>query len=256
MTKKEPPLFLKASTMVPVVRHKTRSNYGEPGKEQVDLQLGLYYSSKGGHPVYTSYKVYCYEPEWDYPDFKVRIVMANGTGHSVLATLPLQEYKERLAKEIQWLKDNKLWHDKAETLSKELNRRHVIQSHQTEVLSNLNFTTEELEQKIISHHSNQRELQTKQHQLANFLYYFKTYFDTDDPIHKRQCLDFMLSLLPNYTSEVLELLAKYQHAPTDVLETNLHEIKEKLQWLFDDNSNKVEDLESQYMQIPIDNEQT
>lgn len=235
-----PPMFFKIGKVKPSYRKKTSPDM-QPTFER---RLGEFID-EDGHPVYTSFKLYCKEPDWEHPNFTYKMQLANGASNQpVYASFPPEELHELISGMIYWLKENKEEHNKAIENSRELLKRHKIAEQHKQILSDLTLDTEEIEGNYSDAQMQRVELKQKTNQIMNFLNYFYKYFDATNPIHKRQCLDYMLSLLPNHTDEIINLINMYKEHP-EYLESDRGRIEQTLLYYFQNKDIQPEHLEEQ-----------
>lgn len=236
-----PPMFFKIGTVKPSYRKKTTPDL-QPTFER---RLGEFIDPNGNYPVYTQLKLYCKQPDWEHPNFTYKIQMCNGaSSQPVYASISPDELHELISGIIYWLKENKDQHNEMIEISRELNKRKAIASQHEDILSDLTLDTGNLEENYLTEASKRQEQRKLKSTIGNFLLYFYNYFDTKNPIHKRQCLDYMLSLLPNHTEEILKLVSMYSEHP-ELLEEDKDSIKEKLSYFFESKDILPEHLESQ-----------
>lgn len=221
-----PPVAYKATgNLIPISFRKTSEDFALIKKE-----LGKHTSTKHGGTVFTNFKLYYKKPDWENPNFTIKMQLsnkANGSS-SAYASMPLEEFSELLSTMIKWLYTNKDEIQDFQEISRELLRRHKIEEQRISILKDLSNPTDQLEDEYLS----QATINAQNRKLAEtiklFYKYFKSYFETDNSIHKRQCLDFMLTLLPEHTEEVLNLISNYSYSPESVNNS----IPQEIEYLF------------------------
>lgn len=235
-----PPMFFKIGTVKPSYRKKQCPDL-QPTFER---RLGEFIDTNN-HPVYTSIKVYCKEPDWEHPNFTYKIQLANGaSSQPVFASVPPDELHELISGLIYWLKENKEQHNEMIEKSRELLKRHEIAKQHESILSDLTLDTEEIEGTYTEAQITRKEIKHRTNAIMNFLNYFYKYFEQTNPIHKRQCLDYMLSLLPNHTDEIINLINMYKEHP-EYLEIDKPKIQETLLFYFQNRDIEPQNLENQ-----------
>lgn len=218
-----PTAYRATGNLIPVRLRKTTPDYCK-----TELRLGEYTSKEHGGNVFTSFKLYCKQPDWEHPEFTVKMQLANNSSgkSSTYASLPLPEFHQLISTMIQWCYDHRDQHKEFQDLSSELLRRRKIEEEYKSILQDVTNPTDFLEDGYISEATKNAQNKKTLENSKLFLHYFKNYFETDNPIHKRQCLDMMLSLFPNNTAEILNLIGNYQYDTQ-----NMEQIEHAIDWL-------------------------